>query len=708
MRKHQIIMILAIIMPIMTGMAGDVSIENKPMNHLRNQKSAYLRQHVYQPVDWYPWGKEAFAKAKAENKPIFLSIGYSTCHWCHVMAQKCFENPKVAEALNKTFVCIKVDREERPDIDAVYMRVCQILTGSGGWPLNIIMTPDMEPISAATYIPPETLINISDRIGYLWKNNRKQLFADAKAITEHLKKANHGEIRDDAFVSGIENAAVVKLQGLYDSENGGFGKAPKFPSPQRLMFLHRYWYATSDADALKLSEKTLIAMRLGGIYDHLDSGFHRYTIDEKWRVPHFEKMLYDQAMLVMAYTEFFQISGNPFFGDTAKDVISYVMRTLSSPDGGFYSAEDADPEYYLFRYSRLRAILSQEELELAGKIYNFNPEGNFVPESGQNLEKYNIIYLKKPVFSLAETLNTSPVLLRNFDRKIRAVLSGERQQKNHPFKDTKIIAGWNGLMIAALAKASSAFDSDQYIGVAEKAARLISTKLIKPDGGMYHCLIDGQPSGDGVLDDYAYYIWGLLELYKNTYNPSWLELAEKLVHYVSNHFTDEQRGGFLDTADNAEKLLIRPRSVYDSAIPSGNTVMMLNLLRLGALTENVEFISTAEKIGTAMATETNRSPENVSLVICSLMFAKYPPWQVIVVGRRGDEDTEKMLKMLRKPFAPFTCVRYLEAGKNGFSADGNHQMKNAVCTVYICRNRACLPPIHDPAEVARELKIKQP
>ena len=677
------------------------------VNRLKDSGSLYLRQHMHNPVDWHPWGEEAFNKAREEDKPIFLSIGYSSCHWCHVMARDCFENPAVAKELNATFVCVKVDREERPDVDNVYMRVAQLLSGNGGWPLNVLLTPDLKPFSAATYIPPDALSRLCVKVRNMWKNERDKLIGNADAITSVLRESNSNGLRDDEFNADLEKQAFDSLLRAFDTINGGFGSGAKFPAAQRLLFLLRYWAYSGNRDALRIVETTLTKMRCGGIYDHLNSGFHRYAIDPKWLVPHFEKMLYDQAMLMMTYAEAFQITGNPLYSDTAAALADYVLRDMRAPSGAFYAAEDADESYYLFNTTEIKRILTPGEYEIALKIYRIADSGNFTPETGSNSAANNILHMDATIPVLAEKLNSTAGFLSGIDRNIKRKLLRARLRRARPEKDTKIICAWNGLAVAALATPARALPAPELLTAARAAADFLICEMTRSDGSLAHLAdLDGKVSGNGDLDDYAFTIWGLIELYEATRVNEYLKRAITLCAYVNAHFIDPEQGGYYDTAIYAEKLLIRPKSVYDGALPSGNSTMMLNQLRLGSLLADISYIAAAEKNGTSMATEVNRSPENVAMVLNAIMFAKYPPWQIVVVGRSAAPDTREMLALFDRSFMPFVSLRYMEADVGGFAPDGVHKLENNACTVFVCRKQTCLPPVNTTGEVLAILSQK--
>ncbi len=472
------------------------------VNRLAKEKSPYLLQHADNPVDWYPWGPEAFQKAARENKPIFLSIGYSTCHWCHVMAHESFQDSKVANLMNDTFVSIKVDREERPDIDMLYMSICQMMTGSGGWPLTIIMTPEKEPFFAGTYIPRETrfgrqgMLELVPSIKEIWETQKSEIMNSAGQIAAVLQNSalqEPGENLDDAIL----HLAYEQLKEMFDEKYGGFGRAPKFPTPHNLRFLLRHWKRTGNVEALAMVEKTLQAMRCGGVYDQIGFGFHRYSTDRHWLVPHFEKMLYDQALLATAYIEAFQATGKKEYARTAREIFTYVLRDMTAGDGGFYSAEDADSEgkegkFYLWTYGELNQLLTQEETEFALKVYNVQENGNFSEGVSSNNEEENILHLTKPITESASELNISVPEFRKRLESVRQKLFASRNKLIHPAKDKKMLTDWNGLMIAALAIGARVLDEPSYADAAERAVAFILANVRASEGQLRHRYYDGE------------------------------------------------------------------------------------------------------------------------------------------------------------------------------------------------------------------------
>jgi uncharacterized protein YyaL (SSP411 family) len=689
-------------------------------NRLINESSPYLLQHATNPIDWFPWGAEAFDKARREDKPVFLSIGYSTCHWCHVMEHESFSDPQVAELLNRSFISIKVDREERPDIDQVYMTVTQAITGSGGWPMTIIMTPDKEPFYAGTYFPKEArwgrpgLMQLLPQIADVWQNNRQKVLSSAEEIVQYVKRLNKSQ-PGTGFDHQVLDQAYQALAERYDPEYGGFGKSPKFPSPHQLNFLLRRYHHTQNKQALVMVEKTLIQMRLGGIYDQVGFGFHRYSTDAQWLVPHFEKMLYDQALLIMAYTEAYQATGKTFYADVVEEIITYVLRDMTAAEGGFFSAEDADSEgvegkFYLWTVHEIKEILGQKDAELFIKVFNVKDGGNFQEAGpGTNLDE-NILHLQKPLLELANVLGIAENLLAKSLEDSRRKLYQARKKRIHPFKDDKILTDWNGLMIAALAKAGNALDNKKFTMAAGRAAGFIMQNLTQADGRLLKRYRKGQAGLSAHLNDYAFMVWGLIELYQATYELNYLKEAIALNDLMLTHFWDKQNGGLYMTADDSEKLLIRSKGIYDGAIPSGNSAATMNLLRLAAMTANKEYESRAESILTAHSTQVKQYPAGHTLLMSALEFALNPSYEVVIVGDPQKQDTMSMLAALREPFIPQKVVLLRTEDPNDAAdiadiAPFTRSMvtRNGLATAYVCQNFACRLPTTSVEQMLKNL-----
>jgi uncharacterized protein YyaL (SSP411 family) len=691
-------------------------------NHLINETSPYLRQHAHNPVDWYPWGPEAFERAQRENKPIFLSIGYSTCHWCHVMAHESFEHTEVARLMNEAFVSIKVDREERPDIDNVYMSACQVMTGSGGWPLSIIMTPDKKPFFATTYIPRggrfglTGMMELIPQIRELWATRRGEALSLSNEIAAVLQRTSQdtpGEELDEATLE----LAHEQLAKRFDGQHAGFGSAPKFPTPHNLLFLLRYWKRGGNIAALEMVEKTLQAMRRGGIYDHVGFGFHRYSTDSQWLVPHFEKMLYDQATLAMAYTEAYQATGKEDYGKTAREIFTYVLRDMTAPEGGFCSAEDADSEgeegkFYLWTQEEVRQALGNEEADFIAKVFNIEKDGNFVEQATGRKSGVNILHLRKTLGELASDLNLSQQDLQAQLGVIRQKLFAYREKRVHPMKDDKILIDWNGLMIAALAKGAQAFNEPEYAKAACRAADFILENMRKPDGRLLHRYRDGQAGVEANLDDYAFLVWGLIELYEAIFDARHLEVALELTSDMVRHFWDEDGGGLYLTPDDGESLFVRKKKVYDGAIPSGNSVAMLNLLRLGRMTAASDLEEKAARIGSAFSGSVKQSPSAHTQLMVALDFGIGPCYEVVIAGKARAKDTKAMIKALRTRFLPNKVAllnpserespeiaKLAEFTKNQSSINGR-------ATAYVCMNYNCKLPTTDIAKMLQLLNVR--
>jgi uncharacterized protein YyaL (SSP411 family) len=695
--------------------------EEKFRNKLAEEESPYLLQHADNPVDWYPWGEEAFEKAEKEDKPIFLSIGYSTCHWCHVMEHESFEDPEVAKLMNDTFVSIKVDREERPDIDNIYMTVCQMMTGGGGWPLTVVMTPDKRPFFAGTYFPKESRFG---RIGFkdliknidsAWQNKRQQIEESANNITETLEDAVGVTPGGEADKS-ILDTAFTWFEDRYDKINGGFGSSPKFPTPHNMLFLLRYWNRTGDQKALEMVEHKLIAMRMGGIYDHLGFGFHRYSTDKEWLLPHFEKMLYDQAMLALAYLETYQATGKNEYKQTAEEIFTYVLRDMTDKSGGFYSAEDADSEgeegkFYVWEKKEIIDILGEEDGNVFCKVFNVTDDGNFMEEASGERKTTNILHLRTSYSSMADKLGLSEDELINKIEESRKKLFEAREKRVHPFKDDKILTDWNGLMITAFAKGAKVLNSEEYLSAADNAVNFVLKNMTDEKGRLYHRFRNGDAGIDAKIDDYAFLIWGLIELYEANFNPTYLQRALELNNILTEHFWDEERGAYFFTSDFGEKLLVRQKDILDSAIPSGNSVQMLNLLRLGRITANTKLEEMANKLMEAFTGQINKMPSAFTQLLSAYDFGLGPSYEVVIVGDSGDNLTKEFTNKLFSNYIPNKIVIVVSSDNKeettkiaGYISD--YEMINSEPTVFVCQNYVCNLPTNDPGKMLELLNKK--
>jgi len=662
-------------------------------NKLVNEKSPYLLQHVYNPVNWYPWGEEAFEKAKKENKPIFLSIGYSTCHWCHVMAHECFEDEEVASRLNESFVSIKVDKEERPDIDTVYMTVCQATTGQGGWPLTILMTPDQKPFYAATYLPKESrygLIGLTDLLNQIskdWLNDDTKMLQTGDQLADIMKREFEASSDRAPVSKDLVNLAVTQFNQVFDHDYGGFGNEPKFPTPHNLMFLLRYAQLEADEQSLFMVENTLKHMYRGGIYDHIGYGFSRYSTDARWLVPHFEKMLYDNAMLALTYTEAYQHTKENLYKTVAEQIFEYIRREMTDAEGGFYCAQDADIEgaegkYYVFTPEDITAVLENEDASFFNEYFDITKEGNFEGKSIPNLIKSNEL----------KSENERVVRLCN---KIYSY----RLDRYKLHKDDKILTSWNALMITAYATAAKVFQKEEYSDAAIQAEEFIHARLTDETGRLYVRYREEDKAHHGHLDDYAFYGMSLLALYDATYEVDYLKRAITITEQMIEQFWDPKYGGFFLNSKDSEELLYRPKEIYDGAIPSGNSVAGYVLQRLANLTANSHFIEFADKQLGFLAGQIKDYPAGHSFALIAFLQALYPSKEIVCVVSEK-EDNKELSDYLAEHFEPNT-VALLKSEKNEVEllevADyvSDYHTINDRTTYYICENHSCMAPTNE-------------
>jgi uncharacterized protein len=694
--------------------------EQRKTNRLINEKSPYLLQHAYNPVDWYPWGKEAFEKARKENKPIFLSIGYSTCHWCHVMAHESFEDEEVAALMNRAFVNIKVDREERPDIDNIYMTVCQIILGRGGWPLNIIMTSNRKPFFAGTYIPKKSrfsqtgMLELVPRIEEIWKRQHEEVLDSAEKITSTIQSMI-SESSGEGVEESIMEEAYDYLLSSFDNEYGGFEKAPKFPTPHKFSFLLRYWRRSGDPEVLHMVDYTLENMYRGGIHDHLGSGFHRYSTDNMWVLPHFEKMLYDQALIATAYTEAYQVTGKELHKETAESTLDYVLRDLMSPEGGFYCGEDADVNgeegaYYLWTLEEIQDVLNSQESELIAKVFNLKEEGNFEEEIRGKKTGTNILYMPRSLEALVAELKIPKDELESLIKSVKTKLLKARSERKRPALDDKILTDWNGLMIAALAKGFQTFGEEKYLKAAEKAADFILNTLYKPGKRLLHRYRAGEADISGTADDYAFLIHGLIELYEAGFNLHYLKTALCLNKELLEHYWDPAEGGLFFTANDSESLIFRKKEFTDTAIPSGNSVEMLNLLRLSRITANPELEDTAERLERAFSKLVRKIPSGYAQFLSALNFRLGPTYEVVISGKREAPDTEQMLEELWTYFIPNKVLVFRPEGEDPEITNIAAYTKIQVpiegkATAYVCQDYKCQLPTTKIKEMLKLLNV---
>ena len=669
------------------------------MNRLSDEQSPYLLQHANNPVDWYPWGEEAFKKAKELDRPIFLSIGYSTCHWCHVMEHESFEDDSVAKLLNEGFISIKVDREELPEIDHVYMTVCQAMTGGGGWPLTIVMTPAKEPFFAGTYFPKDKrggrsgLFQILPMITDAWTSKRQDIMTSVGQVKNYLDQLNSKPAGND-FSTELINGAYDQFRNGFDEEYGGFFNAPKFPSPHNLIFLMRYHHSFDNKIALEMATKTLKQMRLGGIYDHIGFGFHRYSTDRHWLVPHFEKMLYDQAMIAMAYTEAYHITGEDIFAQTANEIFTYVLRDMTASEGWFFSAEDADSEgeegkFYIWTEQEIKDVLGENYGKEFNDIFSITTPGNYKDESSGKQTRLNIPHLKNYNSNGNSDLDSAREKLFNI-----------REKRIHPLKDDKILTDWNGLMIAALAKAAIVLNEPGYLDAAEKAAKFVLDSISKGER-LLKRYRNGVAALDAHLDDYAFMAWGLLELYEATFLTKYLSQALDLMNIMVEDFWDDKNGGFFLGSDQSEKLIVRSKTAYDGAIPSGNSVAVMNMVKLTRITGNTKWAELAEKTMRAFSEDVNRMPTGYTLMLTGFMFDTQNSKEIVIVGDSRNRNTIKFLQTIRTSYAPHKVLLFKDTSvsENRLEKLANwtstQNSINGKPTAYVCKNFACNQPTSD-------------
>ena len=627
------------------------------------------------------------------------------------MAHESFEDPEVAALMNEAFVSIKVDREERPDIDSVYMSVCQVMTGGGGWPLSIIMTPDKKPFFAATYIPRETRFGLTGmkelipQIKELWATRRDEALGVSGRITTLLQQTSQGTSGEELDETSLE-LAYEQLAGRFDGQHGGFGSAPKFPTAHNLLFLLRYWKRSGNQAALSMVQKTLRAMRRGGIYDQVGFGLHRYSTDSQWLVPHFEKMLYDQAMSVMAYTEAYQATGGEDYSRTAQEILTYVLRDMTAPEGGFYSAEDADSEgqegkFYLWTWQEVREALGDAEMDFAAEVFSIEKDGNFTEQATRQQGGLNILHISRSLEELASVLGLSQDGLQKRTETIQQRLFVKRQERVRPMRDDKILTDWNGLMIAALARGAQAFDRPEYARAARRATDFVLANMRKPDGRLLHRYRDGQAGIQANLDDYTFLIWGLLDSYEAVFDTRYLKVAVELTNDMLSHFWDEDAGGLYLTPDDGETVLVRKKEIYDGAIPSGNSVAMLNLLRLGRMTARPDWEEKAAAIGRAFSRSVRQSPSVHTQLMAALDFGLGPSYEVVIVGNAGAEDTGGMIRALTAHFLPNKVVLLKPAEQDSREISELSPFTRqqpgigGKATAYVCLNYNCKLPTTD-------------
>jgi uncharacterized protein len=699
-------------------------------NRLAPEKSPYLLQHAHNPVDWYPWGEEAFAKARRENKPIFLSVGYSTCHWCHVMAHESFESEEVAAIMNREFVNIKVDREERPDVDRVYMTFVQATTGGGGWPMSVWLTPDLKPFVGGTYFPPEDRYGqpgfkkVLEQIATAWKENHDKIVEQGGKIVSALRESQSSTTAEGKIDAAILDAAYRQLGRSYDPKEGGFGNAPKFPRPVALNFLTRFYARNPKGEfgkqALEMTALTLRKMAAGGMHDHIGGGFHRYSVDRYWHVPHFEKMLYDQAQLATAYLDGFQITRDRQFETVARDILDYVARDMTSSDGGFFSAEDADslfehgkPEhgegaFYIWTKKEIDAVLG-DAAEIFDFHYGVQSQGN-APEGSDPQDEFrgkNILIERHAITETAKQFRKSEDEVRQSLASSREKLFAIRSKRPRPHLDDKIIAAWNGLMISAYARAAQVLDEQRYIENATRAANFIRKHLWDDSSGiLFRSYRDGRSAVEGFSDDYAFIVQGLLDLYEASFDVEWLRFVTQLQETQDRLFFDKKNGGYFSTSGQDQSVFLRMKDDNDSAEPAASSVAALNLLRLSQFYDDKHLEDRARKTIDAFATTLSHFPSAMPQMLVAVDYSLSKPRQIVIAGKKDAPDTKWLVMEVHRHFLPKTMLLLADGAKGQkFLGEKNEgiramSMVDGKPTAYLCENFTCEAPVTDPKQLA--------
>ena len=687
-------LLIPILMAIMVFFFYGEAFPEKSYNRLIHEKSPYLLQHKSNPIHWYAWGEEALQASQDQNKPIFLSIGYSTCHWCHVLEKESFEDEEVAALLNENFICIKVDREEHPDVDQFYINVVEAMTGKGGWPLTVIMTPEKTPVFGGTYFPKAQLIQIIDALGSAWKDQPEKIKLVSSTVRKFIEAGDRISTQTVTLDEKMMKDFYKKFVISYDEVNGGFGLAPKFPPTMKLRLLLRIAQRTGDKHAIKMVASTLKHMARGGIYDHLAGGFHRYSTDDIWLVPHFEKMLYDQATLTMVYLEGYQVTGNKVFESVVRGVLDYVLKDMTGPKGGFYSAEDADSEgeegtYYVWSDAELRNLLTLEEYQEVYKIFGVTSGGNF-EETGKN-----ILHLNKEI----SWASSNSVDVKALKEKLLRI----REKRERPFKDDKVLTAWNGLMISALAKAAQVLQDDEYLKAAQNSAQFIKENLYEK-GRLGRRFREGEAKFTSSLDDYAYLVQGLIDLYESDFDEQWLSWANELQKKQDEIFWDKKTGGYY-FSEEASLLPVRNKRFDDNARPNSNAVSALNLLRLFNFTLHQPYREKAKTIFTLAGEMMSRSHNAFAQMFIALDFYLDRSKEVVVVGPKLSKDKDAIIQMLHDEFIPNKTLGYIAPNKkSSFPVFENKTNIAGRTIVYVCENNICKFPTEDLSKVLKLLR----
>ncbi|MBI1977466.1 MAG: thioredoxin domain-containing protein [Candidatus Omnitrophica bacterium] len=735
------------------------------VNRLAKEKSPYLLQHAHNPVDWFPWGEEAFEKARRENKPIFLSIGYSTCHWCHVMEEESFTNPLIAQLLNDHFISIKVDREERPDVDHIYMQAVMAMTGSGGWPMSIFLTPDLKPFYGGTYFPPEDrwgrsgFTTLLKAIQKKWETDREGLLRSGEQLAQAIQEeVEHKKVQSHPLSEETLKLAFEQLESRFDPDKGGFGEAPKFPQSHGLSFLLRYWKRIEDVGAyghtpLNMVTKTLDEMARGGMYDQLGGGFHRYSTDSEWRVPHFEKMLYDQAILSKTYLEAYQATGNPEYAQVAREIFDYVLRDMTpppalplskaadsqreqehtlrkqvvgvtGPEGAFYSAEDADSApntakpkekkegaFYVWTQEEIEGALGKEKAEIFKYYFGIEANGNALHDPQGELKNKNVLYVAHSLNEAAKKFGKTEAEIESLLNDSKKILFDVRAKRMRPHLDDKVLTDWNGLMISSLAFGSRVLGEDRYREAAKRAADFILARMKIKEGRLLHRYRDGEVSIPGFLEDYAFLIQGLIDLYQATFEVRYLEEAKSFTHRMIDLFWDEKSGGFFFTAKDAEKLLARTKELYDGAIPSGNSMAILSLIQMARLTVDQDLEARAQKGMETFSDQLAQYPAGFTQMMIALDFVLGPSREIVIAADSRDSKAIEFAQLIYSKFLPNKVILFHpspgEEAKRieAFAPFLKVQTPlGGKATVYVCKNYVCDLPVTETDQLNTILK----
>ncbi|MGI8655097.1 MAG: thioredoxin domain-containing protein [Pyrinomonadaceae bacterium] len=679
-------------------------------NRLIDETSPYLLQHAHNPVEWYPWSEEALRRAREENKPILLSIGYSACHWCHVMEHESFENEAIARLMNENFINIKVDREERPDLDQIYMNAVQMMTRHGGWPMTVFLTPDGIPFYGGTYFPPEDRYNMPGfprvlmGVAETYQTRVDEVRQTAASMLDELRRMDAVSQTNETLSVAILDAAADGIARNYDEENGGFGAAPKFPAAMNLDFLLRFVHRTNEPAALEIVEKTCRKMAMGGMYDQLGGGFHRYSTDAEWLVPHFEKMLYDNALLSRLYLHVYQMTNDEFYRRIAEETFAYVAREMTNEQGGFYSTQDADSEghegkFFVWTPPEIKEILGAEDARLFSAYYDVTEAGNF--------EGVNILHVSRSVEDTAKAAGVSVERLREALERGRRELFAAREKRVKPARDEKILTAWNGLMLASFAEAAAILERDDYLNIARRNAEFVLDNL-RRDGLLLRTYKDGQAKLNAYLDDYAFYADGLLALYEASGEVRWLEEVQAIADTMLREFWDEQAGGFFYTGKSHEELIVRSKDYFDNATPSGNNVAADVLLHLSVLTGNDDYRQRAETVLHILGEPLMRYPSAFGRALCALDFYLSSPKEIVIIGERDGADTRQLTREVWKRFLPnkivAQAIEHDERATQLVPLLRERTKLDGMATAYVCEHYSCRAPVTTAEELSAQLE----